>query len=130
MADYLNNISIDGKKEMEVVSEAKEVVTRKDIGDRYRNLLSATLALMSMLITIFASLLMAVKDTENMMQSIFIDREWYMFLVILTATLFSTVPLMCTIMLKELRKKRERREEKQPRKIEEEDRDNSESNEK
>ena len=83
-----------------------------------------------MLITIFASLLMAVKDTENMMQSIFIDREWYMFLVILTATLFSTVPLMCTIMLKELRKKRERREEKQPRKIEEEDRDNSESNEK
>ncbi|MCI9338086.1 MAG: hypothetical protein HFH93_11215 [Lachnospiraceae bacterium] len=130
LADYINNISIDGKKEMEVVSEAKEVVTRKDIGDRYRNLLSATLALMSMLITIFASLLMAVKDTENMMQSLFIDREWYMFLVILTTTLFSTVPLMCTIMLKELRKKRERREEKQLRKIEEEDRDNSESNEK
>ena len=112
LADYINNISIDRKKEMEVVSEAKEVATRKDIGDRYRTLLSATLALMSMLITIFASLLMAVKDTENMMQSIFVDREWYMFFVILTATLFTTVPLMCTIMLKELRKKRERREEK------------------
>lgn len=104
LADYINNISIDRRKEMEVVSEAKEVATRKDIGDRYRTLLSATLALMSMIITIFASLLMAVKDAENMVQSIFVDREWYMFFVILTATLFTTVPLMCTIMLKELRK--------------------------
>ena len=66
---------------------------------------------------------MAVKDTENMMQSIFVDREWYMFFVILTATLFTTVPLMCTIMLKELRKKRERREEKQSREIGEEEHD-------
>lgn len=115
LANYINNISIDGKQEMEVVREAKDAETRKDIGDRYRTLLSATLALMSMLITIFASLLMAVKDTENMMHSIFVDREWYMFIVILIATLFTTVPLMCMIMLKELRKKRERREEEQSR---------------
>lgn len=132
LANYIYNISIDGKKEMEVVSETKETVARKDIGDRYRTLLSATLALMSMLITIFATLLMAVKDTENMMNSMFADREWYMLFVILIATLFTTVPLMCMIMLKELRKKRERREEKQSREIgvEEGEHDNSESNEK
>lgn len=123
LADYINNILIDGKKEMEVVSETKEAVARKDIGDRYRTLLSATLALMSMFFTIFASLLMAVKDTENMMQSIFVDREWYMFFIILTATLFTTVPLICTIMLKELRKKRERREEKLSREIRAEERE-------
>lgn len=108
MANYISNISSTNNKEIGAI---REVVARKDVGDRYRTILSATLAMMSMIITIFASLFIPMRDSEPIFQNVF-DREWYMLFVIMMATLLATVPLMCTVMLKELKKKRNQREER------------------
>lgn len=108
LANYISNISSANNKEIGAI---REVVARKDVGDRYRTILSATLAMMSMIITIFASLFIPMRDSEPIFQNVF-DKEWYMLFVIMMATLLATVPLMCTVMLKELKKKRNQREER------------------
>ena len=108
LANYISNISSTNNKEIGAI---REVVARKDVGDRYRTILSATLAMMSMIITIFASLFISMRDSEPIFQNVF-DNEWYMLFVIMMATLLATVPLMCTVMLKELKKKRNQREER------------------
>lgn len=108
LANYISNISSTNNKEIGAI---REVVARKDVGDRYRTILSATLAMMSMIITIFASLFIPMRDSEPIFQNVF-DKEWYMLFVIMMATLLATVPLMCTVMLKELKKKRNQREER------------------
>lgn len=108
LANYISNISSTNNKEIGAI---REVEARKDVGDRYRTILSATLAMMSMIITIFASLFIPMRDSEPIFQNVF-DKEWYMLFVIMMATLLATVPLMCTVMLKELKKKRNQREER------------------
>lgn len=108
LANYISNISSTNNKEIGAI---REVVARKDVGDRYRTILSATLAMMSMIITIFASLFIPMRDSEPIFQNVF-DKEWYMLFVIMMATLLATVPLMCTVTLKELKKKRNQREER------------------
>jgi len=100
LVEYIKNLNIGNNKNREVI---KEIIIRKDMGDKYRTLLSLTLALSTLIITCL-SIVYTVMD-ENKFNTVF-NKEWNILLIVMITTMIMmVVPLMLSVFIKELRKR-------------------------